>query len=285
MKRTNEPTPTQKPSILIEAIRSSNFLILNRTLIKKHGLENAAFLSFVIDKFEYYLKRSILVKGEWFYLTYKELERELGLTDYGIKKSKKYWKKLKVLDTEKRGIPAKLHYKINWRNVEKAYHITSGGDFASTSQDDFTATIYSETRKTKPEEKNNTKKENSDGRMFDVETDSNENEQVWNWFNEFWDHYPRKYAKQKARKSWEQLFINGPKKSCPTYNQVIEGIKKQAPVLAQREATYIPHASTWLNQKRWEDKVEDLGGSNKKTSKPASAHREPNKKYKTDFEI
>lgn len=70
-------------------------------------------------------------------------------------------------------------------------------------------------------------------------------------FEEFWKLYPRKVAKYSAKKCWDRLN----KKDIDLIEKVIN-----AHVLRwqEKEIQFIPHARTWLNQKRFEDELEPL---------------------------
>jgi hypothetical protein len=68
-------------------------------------------------------------------------------------------------------------------------------------------------------------------------------------FVRFWDLYPRQVARSAALKKWDSVTKTTPAE------EIIEGLKAQLPELRSRELTYIPHASTWLNQERWKDRV------------------------------
>lgn len=71
-------------------------------------------------------------------------------------------------------------------------------------------------------------------------------------FNMFWDKYPRKVAKDKARKAFDKI-------NPELYASVIAGLEKAraSPEWKKNVAAgtleFIPHAATWLNGKRWED--------------------------------
>lgn len=69
-------------------------------------------------------------------------------------------------------------------------------------------------------------------------------------FEQFWSVYPEKKGKGKAYESW--LKIKGDK------SKIIEAIKVQDKYnhfKGKDGKDYIPHPTTWLNQKRWEDEV------------------------------
>lgn len=79
-------------------------------------------------------------------------------------------------------------------------------------------------------------------------------------FDLFWAKYPRKVAKQAAVKA----FAKATKTTTP--EEVMVGLRRYLPVWAKSEKQYIPHASTWLNDGRWED--EDPSAD---TTRPASS--------------
>jgi hypothetical protein len=69
-------------------------------------------------------------------------------------------------------------------------------------------------------------------------------------FDRFWAAYPRKTAKQKARSAWKSL----------SPNENLQQIMLKALEVHKRskqwqEIEHTPHASTWLNGKRWEDEI------------------------------
>jgi len=69
-------------------------------------------------------------------------------------------------------------------------------------------------------------------------------------FDRFWALYPRKVAKEAARKAWDKL-----KPENGTVQKILDAVKLQARSQQwQRDGgQFIPHAATWLNQKRWND--------------------------------
>ena len=75
-------------------------------------------------------------------------------------------------------------------------------------------------------------------------------------FETFWRAYPRKTAKGEARKAWAKLDPVGG--LLDTIMAAVEAQKNSRQWLADG-GRFIPHASTWLNQARWEDEVVDNG--------------------------
>jgi len=68
-------------------------------------------------------------------------------------------------------------------------------------------------------------------------------------FNEFWKFYPRKTNKFHTWKTWQKLNSN-----LPDIEVLKNAIRKQENSEAWKKGC-IPHASTWLNGRRWEDEA------------------------------
>lgn len=87
-------------------------------------------------------------------------------------------------------------------------------------------------------------------------------------FEEFWKTYPRKTAKAAARKAWTKL------KGNVELAALVEAINSQSQT-EQWQRGVIPHASTWLNQHRWEDDAETIGLNLGRCAWNANGTREP----------
>ncbi len=68
----------------------------------------------------------------------------------------------------------------------------------------------------------------------------------------FWKAYPRKVGKGAAEKIWEKM-----KGDAEIFKKILEAIEaqKKGESWLKDNGAYIPHPSTWLNQRRWEDEV------------------------------
>lgn len=83
-------------------------------------------------------------------------------------------------------------------------------------------------------------------------------------FEEFWSRYPRKTAKLKAFASWNAEGCgNG------LFSQVMDGLDAciKAEDWDDRETKYIPHPTTWINQRRWEDHQGEYHGAGQPKSR------------------
>ena len=69
-------------------------------------------------------------------------------------------------------------------------------------------------------------------------------------FDEFWSLYPRKIAKATARKAWAKLSAEQQLMAAKTIDTHCQYWRAK-----ETELEFIPHASSWLNQERWEDEL------------------------------
>lgn len=71
-------------------------------------------------------------------------------------------------------------------------------------------------------------------------------------FARFWDAYPKKVGKGAAEKSFAKF-----KPDDSLTDTMIQAIEAQKRTRQWKEG-YIPNPATWLNQRRWEDEIEEL---------------------------
>jgi len=98
-------------------LSSSAFLIVNKKLAKQVGLKGAVLLADLISKEEYF-KANGMTDG-WFFNTEANIERDTTLTSYQQRKVLKTLKKYQIIETKRKGIPAKQYFKINEANLLK----------------------------------------------------------------------------------------------------------------------------------------------------------------------
>lgn len=69
-------------------------------------------------------------------------------------------------------------------------------------------------------------------------------------FRDFWQEYPRRIGKEQATKEWGKL-------KPEIHDKVMKSLRDHKRFTwAGKEKKYIPHASTWLHKKRYEDEIE-----------------------------
>lgn len=76
-------------------------------------------------------------------------------------------------------------------------------------------------------------------------------------FDQFWEAYPRKTAKENARKAFAKHKFND-----DTLHTVLEALntQKTSDQWQKEGGQFIPYAATWLNQRRWEDDLPTPAG-------------------------
>jgi hypothetical protein len=96
-------------------------------------------------------------------------------------------------------------------------------------------------------------------------------------FSDFWVIYKRKIDKTKAQKKFESL-------SSDDQKNALAGAKKWAEKweAEKTDLQYIPHPTTWLNNRRWEAEI-FINNFNKKTV-PKNALVEEKTSYLDGFE-
>jgi len=85
----------------------------------------------------------------------------------------------------------------------------------------------------------------------DINTVVNKKKIVDPLFVEFWKAYPRKTNKDFAEKVFAKLKVDQ-----PFLDKILHSLSIQVRTIwKDKDTQYIPHPSTWLNGKRWEDEI------------------------------
>ena len=77
----------------------------------------------------------------------------------------------------------------------------------------------------------------------------------------FWSAYPKKIGKGAAFKAWKKI-----KPDTELGTRIVDSVLAHADLPAWKKdgGQYIPHPSTYLNQERWEDELEEVKDERKK---------------------
>lgn len=82
-------------------------------------------------------------------------------------------------------------------------------------------------------------------------------------FDQFWALYPRRVAKETARKALEKALK---KVDLAT---ILQGVRHYVEEVKETERQFIAHPATWLNQQRWDDEYETRGVDTSKFRRPS----------------
>ena len=97
-----------------------------------------------------------------------------------------------------------------------------------------------------------TKEVKEEKKRKDIITNTPTSQKANGLFSAFYSLYPRKVGKQAAEKAWL-------KNKCDEHSdQIMEALPKHidSKDWQKSEGQFVPHPSTWLNGRRWEDQIE-----------------------------
>ena len=98
-------------------LSSSAFLVLNKELARQIGLKEAVLLADLISKEEYFIANGMT--DGWFFNTEANIEADTTLTPFMQRKCLKSLRKYGIIETKRKGVPAKQYFKINEELVVK----------------------------------------------------------------------------------------------------------------------------------------------------------------------
>ena len=92
-----------------------------------------------------------------------------------------------------------------------------------------------------------------EGELTPQENNIKSNIKQTDHFDTFWTSYPKKVAKATAEKAFKKLKVND-----ELITKILNSLEIQKQSKQWQDRQYIPNPSTWINQKRWEDEVEEV---------------------------
>ena len=106
---------------ILQLISTSNFITVNKDLIKELGLEEAILLGELASEYDYWDNKNEIEDG-YFYSTIENIEEKTTLTAYKQRKCLENLKNKGIIDIQIRGIPAKRYIKINEEKVIEIFN-------------------------------------------------------------------------------------------------------------------------------------------------------------------
>lgn len=101
-----------------ENIISTNFIMTNRDIIAKFGVNSAVMLGELYGRMNYFRKRNELKFG-YFFATKESIEKSTKLSPYKQRKATSILQAVEILDVKHIDIPPKTYYKINEEKLLK----------------------------------------------------------------------------------------------------------------------------------------------------------------------
>lgn len=96
-------------------LSSTAFLVVNKELARNIGLKETVLLADLISKEEYFIEKGMT--DGWFFNTEANIQKDTTLTPYQQRKALKTLKKYEIIETIRKGVPAKQYFKINEEQV------------------------------------------------------------------------------------------------------------------------------------------------------------------------
>lgn len=106
---------------ILQLISASNFITVNKDLIKALGLEEAILLGELASEYDYWNNKNEIEDG-YFYSTIENIEEKTTLTAYKQRKCLENLKNKGIIDIQIRGIPAKRYIEINEEKVVEIFN-------------------------------------------------------------------------------------------------------------------------------------------------------------------
>lgn len=186
-----------------------------------------------------------VVLGEFFELTdegYRHYHCDGVITQYQAKA------KQAVENGKRGGRPRKAesNHSVTAENPEKTQPVIS----AIPEETGSKANQEPITNNQEPEEHPQTPKGAEAVATVDLDLESEE--PTDDLFNRFWDKYPRKTDKTKAKAKWAKLKVTQ-----ALFDQIMRGLAAHCASAdwLKDSGQFIPHPTTWLNGRRWEDEL------------------------------
>lgn len=265
-----------------QILLGSSYIVINKTVLKIFGYETALFLSTLAEA------ETLLSDDDgWFYQTIDTIEGLTGLSRFKQERCIEQLEEFSIIKKEVRGLPAKRFFKLDYEiiqtliesylqphcnqvtnNMKPGYKLN--GDLVAGNKElidkelidkelnnkdmcdqpladrDFDLEEVEEVEETEEDQEDKEEK----ARKAAEKKEAKEKQLIA--FDAFWREYPRKINKAKAKDKWLALKL-GEKEVA----QVMSGLQSYKRIeWRNTEDKFIPHAVTWLNQRRWEDKLQ-----------------------------
>lgn len=247
--------------------QQSGFLIVDKQMAAKHGIEVAGYMANLMDKYIYFRERFPENDGE-FFIKYHDQATLTGWTKHVLSKLKHYCMEQGWISTRIRGFPPKEWYEINLQHPDiqslvKNFNRHWLKNLTAIGQK--SEPIYKENKYKETKFKDVVVPASDSGNDSDKISTSGETENsspgqkkiTPGLFNQFWKMYPRKVEKGKAWTIWKRICDKSPDQR-PTWNEIRGAIYQQKRSERWQDKDYIPYPTTWLNQSRWMDDPKEM---------------------------
>ena len=240
---------------LIKALLSQKaHLVINKTMVQKVGLTEAALLSVLCDGDDIFQ-----ADGDWFFATADKIQEILCIKRFVYDSALKNLVARELVETKRMGLPAKKYFKLNYDKIIRL--IDDDGELSLLPTDN--QVCCSPTNSSVAHQQTNIIKDNIVNKDI-IKGDDD--------FEKFWTMYDRKVAKPHCQRMWAKL----------TKAQKAEIFERlPAYIAATPDKQYRMHPATYINpaNKRWQDEIINRNGITTVNSQPAPQTRNTERDY------
>jgi len=214
-------------------LASQDFIAIRAALVSALGndMNRAGVLTRIFWRASEVSRYSHEADGIWWWrVTYTQFSEETGLTESQVRRVVKWLVDQGHVETREFRFNGITDRTLSFRVITS---MTIPTDGATESTDGVTESSPQGVTESSP--------------LPSIKT---EDTLVSDLFENFWEVYPRRIAKEPARKAWKTAI----KTVDPEV--IISSAGRYATSVANSEPRFIAHPSTWLNGKRWEDDAE-----------------------------
>lgn len=241
-------------SIIKALLSQKAHLVINKTMVQKVGLTEAALLSVLCDGDDIFQ-----ADGDWFFATADKIQEILCIKRFVYDSALKNLVARELIETKRMGLPAKKYFKLNYDKIIKC--IDDDGELSLTLANN--QVCCSPTNSSVAHQQSNIIKDN----IVNIDIINGDDD-----FEKFWDMYDRKVAKPHCQRMWAKL----------TKSDKAEIFERlPAYIAATPDKQYRMHPATYINpaNKRWQDEIIDRHGNcaynTREGIKPDNAERKP----------
>lgn len=118
MTNCEEEKEGNKNMNILSLLASDNYIVINRDLLKKYGINVALMLCELASEYNYFEQSGKLEDG-MFYSTIDNINERTGLSKYQQSEALKVLDKIGIVKSVVKGIPAKRYFKIDVEELAK----------------------------------------------------------------------------------------------------------------------------------------------------------------------
>lgn len=97
---------------MLSLLSQGSWWIINKKFTQKFGIDATLLLSDLLSRYEYWLERDKLEDG-FFFCVKEDIEADTTLSPYRQNEALKTLIEVGIIETKRKGVPAKIFYRIN----------------------------------------------------------------------------------------------------------------------------------------------------------------------------